>query len=178
MLCAQLIRGTNRKLEGVTVLRLLQVAFFALIVIAIVGLIGVAVMGGLARSDGVENAEIPPDSYIFGYAGQADYADAYVAPMQFSAFGNIDAVAANAFERGDHEIHRSEREVTFEGTAPGVTYQISYILDLSASPATLTVCTAVHVENRRGRAYFTVVKPIHKMLLPYLVNRMSKSNID
>jgi hypothetical protein len=43
---------------------------------------------------------------------------------------------------------------------------------------TLTVCTVVHEEGRTGKVYLPLVKPIHRMLVPYMVNRMSNVTIN
>jgi hypothetical protein len=157
---------------------LLKVVFGAAIVLGVTAFLGLFVMSSLARVNGVKEVAVPNASVLAGAAAKADYADAYRIGMEFCPFRHIDDVAANAFEKGSAELRRSETEVMYEGVAPGVRYNISYILDREATPMTLTVCTVVNGAGRTGPAYLTLVKPIHRMLVPYMVNRMSNVTIQ
>lgn len=157
---------------------LLKVFVVAGVVLGLTAFLGLFVMSSLARVDGVAAAAIPNESYLSGATEGADYADAYRVPMEFNPFGNIDDVAEHAFEKGKEEIHRTDDEVVYQGVAPGLRYDIAYLLERRTRPATLTVCTTVRCQTRTGRIYLTLVKPIHKMLLPYMVKRMSNAVVE
>lgn len=157
---------------------LVKVLVVAGVVLGLTAFFGLFVMSNLARIDGVAAAAIPNESYLSGSSQMCDYADAYRIPMEFNPFRNIDDVADNAFEKGRGEIHRTDKEVVYEGIAPGLRYDISYLLERRTQPSTLTVCTTVRCETRTGRIYLTLVKPIHKMLLPYMVKRMSNAVVE
>jgi len=157
---------------------LVKVVFVAAVILGITAFAGLFVMSSLARINGVHEVPVPNASVLANEAARADYSDAYRIEMEFCPFRNIDDVAANAFERGSAELTRTDSEVMYEGVAPGVRYNISYILDRSADPPTLTVCTAARKEGKTGMVYLPLVKPIHRMLVPYLVNRMSNATIN
>lgn len=157
---------------------LFKFAFLGGVVIVAAALLGLFIMSSVARMHGVESVPIPPDSYISGHAGNADYADAYRAKMEFNPYRNIDEVIEQAWEKGSGAIYRSDKEVCYEGVAPGLTYRVSYILDFKANPRTLTVCTTVHYVKTKGEWYFALVMPFHKMLMPFMVDRMSNARAD
>lgn len=156
----------------------LRLVFFTAVVLGGTALLGLFVMSGLARADGVKQVPIPSDSYITSHVRAADYADSYRVGMEFDPYGSIDDVIDNAFEKGSGAIYRTDKEVCYEGVAPGLTYRISYIHDRDISPHTLTVSTTVHYVDAKGKWYFMLALPIHKMLVPYMVDRMSKVSID
>ncbi len=61
----------------------------------------------------------------------------------------------------------------YAGGSSNLTYHVSYLLTRrDGTRATVTVSTTVRYENWRGRAYFAVVKPFHRVLTPYMVGRM------
>jgi hypothetical protein len=147
----------------------LLIAFVILIALAI----GLFIMAGVAQSHDVVRIPVPPSTYIAGTEPKADYTDAYIGPMEYSTFRDIDRVAQQAFHRGDKEVYRDEREVAYEGSALGLSYTISYILMKDSSPQTLTVATTVRYgEQKRSRYAWMVAKQVHRRLLPYMVDRM------
>lgn len=142
-----------------------------LVLIALV--IGLVVMAGVAQSHDVVRIPVPQSTFVAGTEAQSIYSDAYVGPMEYSTFRDIDRVSQQAFHRGDKEVYRDEREVAYEGSALGLSYTISYILMKDASPQTLTVATTVRVvEPRKGKYCWMVAKHVHRRLLPYLLDRM------
>jgi hypothetical protein len=157
---------------------LFKVLFVGGFILGLTALLGLFVMSNLARIDGVAPTAVPNESYLSSLAERADYSDAYRIPMEFNPFGKVDDVADHAFEKGSAEIRRSDDEVVYRGEAPGLHYDISYLLERRTQPATLTVCTTVRYDDRKGRIYFTLVKPIHKMLMPYLLKRMSNATVN
>jgi hypothetical protein len=166
-----------RDAGGSRVRSLFKFVFLTGLVLAVTALLGLFVMSSLARIDGVKSVPIPSDSYISGHARRADYADAYRVEMEFSNYRHIGDVIDNAFEKGSGAIYRSDKEVCFEGVAPGLTYRTSYILEYDADPPALTVSTTVHYVKTKGEIYFFFVMPIHKMIVPYMLDRMSKATV-
>jgi hypothetical protein len=135
--------------------------------------IGLFVMSGVAQSHDVVRIPVPNSTFVGGAAPTSHYADAYIAPMRYSSFTNIERVAQQAFHRGEKEVFRDEREVAYEGKTLGLTYVVSYILAKETSPPTLTVATTVNLASKRkGRFYWMLVKPVHRHLMPYLLDRM------
>lgn len=143
-------------------------------VVLIVGVLGLLVMSGVAVGHGVEPVPLPLQSYIAAGAASADYTDAYRVPMPYGGFRTIDDVIANAFQKG-REIHRSDEEVVYEGDAPGLHFYVSYLLDRTATPPTLTMATRVRYLNRTGRWYFIVVRQVHRRLTPIMLDQMAQS---
>jgi hypothetical protein len=148
------------------------------VVLGVAAILGLFVMSSLARIDGVKEVPIPTESYISGHARNADYADSYRIEMKYNPFRHIHDVMEHAFEKGSGAIYSTDKEVCYEGVAPGLTYRISYILEKDADPPSLTVSTTVHYVAAKGEWYFTAVNPLHKMLTPYMVDRMSKVTIN
>lgn len=139
-----------------------------------VGVLGLLIMSGVAAGHGVERIPIPLHSYAAYGAAGADYSDAYQAPMVYASFRTIEEVAANAFQKGQ-EIFRTDDEVVYEGEAPGLHYTISYMLARASDPPTITVVTKVYYTTRAGSWYFRVVRPIHRRLIPIMVDRMAQA---
>lgn len=144
------------------------------VVVAIVALLGLGAMSTLARVDGVHEIPVPSTSLIAANAAAANYADAWRIDMPLDCFANVDAMAKNAFYT-PVEIQRDATEVVYEGSAPGLHYEVSYILDRSTHPPAIEVCTAVHIDNREGRLYWAFVHPIHRMIVPYMLKRMANA---
>jgi hypothetical protein len=165
----------NATRPEVAVRSMFKFTFIAAVVLAATALLGLFVMSSLARIDGVTPIPIPDGSYISSHVRNADYADSYRVEMQFSNYRHIGDVIDNAFAKGSGAIYRTEKEVCFEGVAPGLTYRVSYILEREATPPALTVSTTVHYIDTRGKIYFFLALPIHKMLVPYMLDRMSKA---
>lgn len=153
---------------------IIRIVILGAIVLLIAGGIGLFVMAGVAQSHDVVHIPVPPNTYASSTEPMADYSDAFIAPMNYSVFSNIDRVAQQAFHRGDREVFRDEHEVAYEGTKFGLKYTVSYILEKDQSPQTLTVATTVKVVDPKKRARYLIMigKPIHHCLIPYLLDRM------
>ncbi|HEU4930062.1 MAG TPA: hypothetical protein VFU38_09550 [Candidatus Krumholzibacteria bacterium] len=152
-----------------TAIKILLLGAFVVLITCAVGLF---IMAGVAQSHDVVRVPVPSGSYIAGSVSSPDYTDAYVAPMQYRSFANIDRVAQQAFHRGDREVYRSKSEVAYEGEALGIAYVTSYILVKETSPQTLTVATSVKLGNKKARYCWMVAKQVHRRLMPYLIDRM------
>ncbi len=141
------------------------------ILVAIAG--GLFIMAGVAQSHDVVRIPVPPNTFIAGTLPTSDDSDAYVGPMDYSTFRDIERVAQQVFHRGTREVYRDEREVAYDGTAFGMSYRISYILNKETSPQTLAVATTVQFgPQKRTRYYWKVAKQVNRRLLPYLLDRM------
>jgi hypothetical protein len=129
-------------------------------------------MSAVASSHDIVTMPIPENTFISGNAPTADYAEAVVGPMNYRIYKSIEQVEEHAFHKGDEVVHRDDHEVVYRGKAPGLNYQISYILDTDVYPTRLIVATTVRTRNRLGRAYWLLVKPIHKLVVPVALDRM------
>jgi len=156
-----------------TIIRIVLLGAFAVLVACAVGLV---IMSGVAQSHDVVRIPVPPSTFVGGTVSTADFADAYIEPLNYSTFTNIDRVAQVAFHQGDKEVFRNQREVAYEGTRCGLNYVISYILAKDTSPQTLTVATTVRRvdKGRKGPRFLLALwKPVHRRLMPYLLDRMA-----
>lgn len=155
-------------------------SFLQLVVIAVIGIgsllfVGLFTMSTVATSHDVVRVPVPRASYLSGAAPAAYYADAYVAPMRYSSYVSIEEVEAEVFHKGSKEVYRSGAELAYAGKAPGVSYQIAYLLDVGARPRTLTVSTTVIVHNWVGKVYWTLTRPVHRMIVPVMLDRMAQA---
>jgi hypothetical protein len=82
-------------------------------------------------------------------------------------------VIKNVSFRGDAELHRTDREVVYGGSFPGLTYQVGYLLDRDVYPPTIAMVTAVKITDKKGRYLWAVLKPVHRCLAPYLLDRLA-----
>ena len=141
------------------------------VVVLVFGFLGLFVLAGIAQTHGV--VEVPAaENFASVDIASADYADAWRAELHHRTYRDIEQVAQRAFRKGK-EIFRSEAEVVYQGTAPGLTWQASYQFDRSTSPNTIMVTTTVRYRNNLGRAYWLLVKPGHRMLTPFRVDQMA-----
>lgn len=155
----------------------IKTILIAAVVMAVAGFIGLFVMSGVASSHGVRRIDLPPGCHAAAVAEKADYTDAYQSPMTYMAFKSIDEAAAATFAPG-REVQRTETEVAYTGYRGGARYDISYVLDRSADPPTITVATAVRLPSRKSRVYWFVAGRVHRMLFPYLLDRMAHSAVE
>jgi|GEM_PF-5641198 len=153
--------------------KIIRIVVVFFVMISVVGGVGLVVMSGAARFEGVHEVPIPPYSYLTQSADKPDYTDAWRAELRLKTFRSIDQVARAAFRRG-RELYRSENEVVFVGTAPGIHYEVSYFLEQNSQPPALIVSTAVYLDSSMGRAYWTIGRPVHRLLVPFRVNRMAR----
>lgn len=150
--------------------KLFLAAAITLVVTAVV--FGLSSLAASARQRGVERVPVPRATLIAGTLVDADYADAYAVSVPPRLFRDAEALSQYAFQKTERAA-QTENEVMYGGGSSSLTYHVSYLLTKrDASGATVTVSTTVRYENWRGRAYFTVVRPFHRVLTPYLVGRM------
>lgn len=152
---------------------ILKACVVIVVVVAIAGLLGVFIMAGVAGVHDVVPIPVPSHSYLNNFQG--DYVDAYRAPLQNNTYRDIDQVAGEAFRLGAVEIYRDEQEVVYEGYRGGIRYYISYLLDKTTGPNTLTMVTLIRVHGTRAEWLWKPGKPIHKCLAPYLLDRMTQA---
>ena len=146
------------------------------LVVAIVGLIGLFIMAGVAGTHDVVSVPVPSDGYLASL--KHDYVDAYRAPLRFNTYRDIDRLSREAFRLGGVEVYRSEHEIVYEGYRAGIRYYLSYTLDWKTSPNTLTMVTLVRLHGTDAEYAWKAVKPIHKRLSPYLLDRMAQAATD
>ena len=148
----------------------------AAVVIAIVGLIGVFIMAGVAGTHDVVPIPVPSASYLSNF--KYDYIDAYRAPLTNATYRDIERLSAETFRLGAVEIYRDEQEIVYEGFRGGIRYYISYLLDRNTGPNTLTMVTLVRIHSTRSEYFWKVARPIHKRLAPYLLDRITQAAPD
>jgi hypothetical protein len=153
-----------------------RAAIATLVVVAITGALGLIVMAGVAATHGVVHIPVPGTSYLSSI--QADYVDACRAPMEYNTYRDITRVTAFIQHNGERETYRSDYEIVYEGRAPGVTYFVSYMLDRTTSPHTLSMVTAVRIHNRKGSYFWTAFRPVYRRLAPYLLDRLVQAAPD
>jgi len=142
-----------------------------LVVVGLFSFLGLFVLAGIAQTHGV--VEVPAaENFASVDVANADYADAWRAELNFRTYRDIEQVSERAFRKGK-QTFRNESEVVYQGTSPGLTYQVSYQLDRGTAPHTIMVTTTVHYHNRLGRAYWFFVRPVHRMLTPFRVDQMA-----
>lgn len=146
----------------------------AAIVVVVTVIIGIFIMAGVAGTHDVVPIPVPSYSYISSYEHSADYVDCYRAPLEYNTYRNLDRVIEGVPHKGEREVYRNEMEVVYEGHAVGLHYLLSYILDRSTDPATLSIATAVNITEKKGRYYWKVIRPIHRRLAPFLLDRMAQ----
>jgi hypothetical protein len=129
-------------------------------------------MAGVAGTHGVARIDVPSNSYLAGAAQSADYADAYRMPMEFVFYRDLHQVMQNAPIKGDGEVNRTEFEIVYAGTAPGVHFQVAYQLDRGVSPPTLAMITVVDIREKKGEYFWKLARPIHRCLAPYMLDRL------
>jgi hypothetical protein len=155
---------------------LLRLVVGVTLVLAVAGVLGLAVAGGIARAHDVDAIPVPDESYLANL--KADYKDAYRAPLDYNSYRDIDRLSETAFKNGGREIFRSDTELVYEGTRAGVRYFNAYYLDRSTSPGTLTLVTAVRVMSTKGKYAWKLFRPIHTNLAPYQVERLASGAPD
>ncbi len=145
---------------------------------AVVATLGAAIglvlwLGGLGYWRGVREVRLPSTSLLATTMPEPDYLDSYQVAVRSTAFENISAVRAAAFRKGE-EIARSRWEVVYAGSAPGLDVHVSYLLEGGLPATGLRVSTAVHFRNGIGRAYFALIRPLHRRLTPFFLSRMAR----
>jgi hypothetical protein len=151
---------------------LFKALFVVVIVLAITGGIGLAIMAGVAGTHDVKPIPIPGDCSLAVLAAQWDYADAFRRPMEFTSYKDIHQIIENAPLKGDGEIHRTAKEVVYAGSWPGVNYQIAYILDRDTYPYAVELVTVYRFKGSQGKRLLKVYRPIHRCLAPFLLDRL------
>ena len=148
------------------------------IVMVITGIIGMFIMAGVAGTHDVVPIPVPSYSYIANQLGPVDYVDCYRVPLEFKTYVKLDTVIEHAFHKGDREVYRDEHEVVYEGRTLGMQYFLSYILDRGTIPATLSIATAVRIQEKNSHYYWKVIRPIYRRFSPFMLDRMAQSAPD
>lgn len=130
-------------------------------------------LAGIARSRGVRAVIPPAPSLIATRVAGADYVDAYRVEVPLGRFRNLDDVIASAFQKGQL-VDRSATEVVYQDGAPGLVFDVAYQLIPSGGHAALTMTTTVRYLSATGRAYFALVRPVHRRLVPFMLSRMAQ----
>ena len=156
----------------------LKIVVGIVIVVAITGVVGVFIMAGVAGTHEVVRIPVPSYSYIANQLGPVDYADCSRVPLEYTTYIKLDTVIEHAFHKGEREVYRNEREVVYEGHALGLQYFLSYILDRSTNPATLSLATAVRLNDKNAHYYWKVIRPVYRRFAPFMLDRMAQSAPD
>ena len=149
--------------------RALLVAFTS--VVLLVG-IGAFSLQRIATARGVTEVKVPQNSIISTYLTPApDYVDSYTCPIQERAIRDI-----NQFEAPANwvTVGRTDREFVCRGSAPGLEFWFSVLLDRPYEPTSITVSTVVHYRSWLGGIYFAIVRPIHRAGVPFMVSQMAR----
>ncbi len=147
---------------GVTLLALPAIGFVVLEVLRLIGF-----------HRGVESVSLPEGSEIGARAREADYVDAYRAPIPVPV--SLDLIEQFAFQRG-LEVASTRNELVFAGGAPGLRFLVSYYLTEPGPDQTVTVSTAVFYESALGALYFAPVQQIHKRGVPFIISHVVKAS--
>jgi hypothetical protein len=151
---------------------IVKVVLMGMFVVLLACALGLFVMAGVAQSHDIVHIPLPPATFIASTEPKASHSEAYIAPLRYSSFRDIDRVDQLAFHRGQREVYRDEHEVAYEGEAIGLRYVISYILSRETSPQTIAVATTVTFKDKKGFYLWKVLKHVQRRLLPYLLDRM------
>jgi hypothetical protein len=154
---------------------LFRALLVALLVCALAGGLGLVVMAGVAATHDVKPIPIPRKSSLAHLATTWDYADAFRRPMEFSSYRDIHQMMENIPFRADGEIHRTDREVVYAGSLPGLTYQVAYRLDREGFPPAVEIVTVYRFTDSKGKYVWKLFKPVHRCLAPYFLDRLGAS---
>lgn len=128
--------------------------------------LAVGVVWLAAGPEGVEAVSVSPDRAIASFASDADYVDAFRAsvPAQFVGEELVEDVS---FQRG-RLVASGPLERVYRGGAPGLVFHVSYVAErTSDDTAFVEMSTVVTYESALGRAYFALVRPVHRLLVPW-----------
>ncbi len=153
--------------------RVLVATTFVLIVAVAVGLF---IMAGVASTHDVVRIPVPNASYLATM--DSAYTVAYIAPMDFDTYRSIDRLAQFTARKGLEETNRDDKEIVYQGSLPGVTYYISYMLSRDTQPNTLAMVTAAQVRNKKGHYLLYFYRPVYRLLGPYLLDRVVQAAPD
>ncbi|MCP3979681.1 MAG: DUF2867 domain-containing protein [bacterium] len=121
----------------------------------------------------VDVIEVPPpeDSLIGALGPGADYADAWLIEVPHGLFSDVEAFYRASPERPPI-VERSEEEILARGSAPGLDYWVSYLLQDGSRGRYAILSTRVEYRAAVGRLYFTAVRPVHRRIVPRMLQRM------
>ncbi len=139
--------------------------------VALSALVALGALAAVAKRRGVTEVAIPSASLISGTLPGADYADAYEIKVRRDLIPEVATLARLAFQKAELAAGNHE-EVMYVGGTSILTYHISYLLREADGLAAVTVSTTVHYVDWRGRLSFAFVRPIHRVLTPFLVSHM------
>ena len=120
---------------------------------------------------GVEAVAPPRPSLLAERASGADYVDAYRVAVAASV--DLEAVESAA-PFGGELMARSDEEILYAGSAPGLRFLLSLHLDREGG-SRLTLGTAVFYDSWVGRLYFVPVGVGHRRLVPIALERLAAS---
>lgn len=78
----------------------------------------------------------------------------------------IDDLERHAFQRG-RQVGRNDVEVVYTDGAPGLRFFVSYAVTRADEGCRAEMATVVRFERPRGRWYLAVVKPFHRLVVPW-----------
>lgn len=107
----------------------------------------------------------------------ADYHDNLLVRIPAGQDLGIDDLDRHAFQRG-REVGRNNAEVVYTDGAPGLRFFVSYAVSRAREGCRAEMATVVRYEQPRGRRYFAVVKPFHRLLMPWLFARSVRRAVE
>ncbi len=128
-------------------------------------------LGVVARKRGVSRVTVPSGSLIEKLSSDADYVDSYVASVPATLFADTRALDRYAFQRC-RVAGETPDEIMYTGESTGLVYHISYLRRPEGSGTKLFVSTVVRFNDWRGWLYFAFVRPVHRVLAPFMVSVM------
>lgn len=138
--------------------------------------VGLFVMAGVAATHDVERVSPPASSFLASV--RSDHEVAFKAPMEYDTYRDIDRLAQFTAHRGLTERYRDARELVYEGSLPGATYLVSFVLMRDKRPNTLTMTTAFTLHGSAGRYLWFIYRPVYRFLGAYLLDRVVENAPD
>ena len=139
------------------------------VALVLVGVVALEALRWTSKRRGVESVPLPPSSEIAALSGEADYTDAYRCAVAGGALN-----ADQLIPPGENEVARTQNEVVQEGTAPGLRFLTSYVLEQRGATQFVTLSTAVFCDSPLGLIYFTPVRYVHRRAVPFALSLWSK----
>ncbi len=151
---------------------LFKVLIAALIILGLTAAAGLGIMAVVAGTHDVKPIPVPKASSLYSISTMWNYADAYRRPMDFNAYRDIKQVEENVSIKGDAEVHRSANEIVYGGKLPGIDYQVAYRIDRSGYPSAIEIVTVYRFKDSKGRYLWKLLRPVHKCLAPYMLDKL------
>lgn len=86
---------------------------------------------------------------------------------------------AHDYKLGDrvgifHLISNSHNEVVLEDRDKHLSVKVSIFIDRTEGKSKVYTSSLVHVNNRFGKVYMFIITPVHKVIVPLMLKKLSK----